>query len=125
MGARGPYGFYEALDYTPSRVPDGATVAIVRAYMAHHQGMTLIALGNVLHDGIMRARFHAEPIVQATDLLLQERAPRDVAVARPRLEEVDVPAHVREFVEPGLPPLHHAPRAGSRAPTCSPTAATR
>ncbi len=81
-------------------MPDGATVAIVRAYMAHHQGMTLIALGNVLHDGIMRARFHAEPIIQATDLLLQERAPRDVAVARPRLEEVDVPAHVREFVEP-------------------------
>ncbi|HEX4995524.1 MAG TPA: glucoamylase family protein, partial [Methylomirabilota bacterium] len=99
-GARGSYGFYEALDYTPSRVPDGATVAIVRAYMAHHQGMTLSALANVLYDGIMRARFHAEPIVQATDLLLQERAPRDVAVARPRLEEVDVPAHVREFVEP-------------------------
>jgi cyclic beta-1,2-glucan synthetase len=100
VDARGPYGFYEALDYTPSRVPDGATVAIVRAYMAHHQGMTLLALANVLHDGVMRTRFHAEPIVQATDLLLQERAPRDVAVARPRLEEVDVPAHVREFVEP-------------------------
>ena len=100
LGAQGPYGFYEALDYTPSRVPDGSTKAIVRAYMAHHQGMTLIALANVLRDGIMRARFHAEPIVQATDLLLQERAPRDVAVTRPRLEEVDVPAHVREFVEP-------------------------
>jgi cyclic beta-1,2-glucan synthetase len=100
VGARGPYGFYEALDYTRSRVPDGATVAIVRAYMAHHQGMTLIGLGNALRDGAMRARFHAEPIVQATDLLLQERAPRDVAVARPRLEEVDAPAHVREFVEP-------------------------
>jgi cyclic beta-1,2-glucan synthetase len=99
-GARGPYGFYEALDYTRSRVPDGATVAIVRAYMAHHQGMTLIALANVLRDGVMRARFHAEPIVQATDLLLQERAPRDVAVARPRLEEVDAPAHLRDFVEP-------------------------
>ena len=100
VGALGPYGFYEALDYTPSRVPDGATVAIVRAYMAHHQGMTLVALGNVLHDGIMRARFHAEPMVRATDLLLQERVPHDVAVTRPRLEEVDVPAHVREFVEP-------------------------
>ena len=99
-GARGPYGFYEALDYTRSRVPDGATVAIVRAYMAHHQGMTLIALANVLRDGVMRARFHAEPIVRATDLLLQERAPRDVAVARPRLEEVDAPAHLRDFVEP-------------------------
>ena len=81
-------------------VPDGATVAIVRAYMAHHQGMTLVALANVLHDGVMRARFHAEPMVQATELLLQERTPRDVAVARPRAEEVDVPAHVRELVAP-------------------------
>jgi cyclic beta-1,2-glucan synthetase len=100
VGARGPYGFYEALDYTRARLPDGATRVIVRAYMAHHQGMTLVALANALRDGIMRARFHAEPIVQATDLLLQERAPRDVAVARPRLEEVAAPAHVRDFVEP-------------------------
>jgi cyclic beta-1,2-glucan synthetase len=100
VGARGPYGFYEALDYTRSRLPEGATVVIVQAYMAHHQGMTLVALANVLRDGVMRARFHAEPIIQATDLLLQERAPRDVAVARPRVEEVHAPAHVRDFVEP-------------------------
>ncbi len=100
VGARGPYGFYEALDYTRSRLPEGAPVAIVRAYMAHHQGMTLVALANALRDVVMRSRFHAEPIVQATDLLLQERAPRDVAVARPRVEEVHAPAHVRDFVEP-------------------------
>jgi cyclic beta-1,2-glucan synthetase len=99
-GARGPYGFYEALDYTKSRVPDGASVAIVRAYMAHHQGMTVVALANALQNGVMRGRFHAEPIIQATDLLLQERAPRDVAVARPRVEEVHAPAHLRAFVEP-------------------------
>ena len=100
VGARGPYGFYEALDYTRSRLPEGTEMAIVRAYMAHHQGMSLVALANVLHDGVMRARFHAEPIVQATDLLLQERAPRDVAVARPLVEEVHAAAHVRDFVEP-------------------------
>jgi cyclic beta-1,2-glucan synthetase len=99
-GARGPYGFYEALDYTRSRVPDGTPMAVVSAYMAHHQGMTLIALVNVLREGLMRARFHAEPIIQATELLLQERAPRDVAVARPRAEEVQAPAHAREVVEP-------------------------
>jgi cyclic beta-1,2-glucan synthetase len=102
VGGRGFYGFYEALDYTPSRLPAGTTVAIVRAYMAHHQGMTLIALANVLRDGVMRARFHGEPIIQATELLLQERVPRDVAVARPRAEEVQAPAHVREFVEPSF-----------------------
>jgi cyclic beta-1,2-glucan synthetase len=84
LGARGRYGFHEALDYTRSRVPDGAEVAIVRAYMAHHQGMTIVAIANVLLDGEMRARFHAEPSIQATELLLQERAPRDVSVVRPR-----------------------------------------
>ena len=102
MARRGPYGFYEALDYTRSRLPEGEPVAIVRAYMAHHQGMTLVALVNVLRDGVMQERFHAEPIIQATELLLQERAPRDVAVARPRADEVEAPAHEREFVAPSF-----------------------
>ena len=56
-GARGRYGFYEALDYTPSRVPEGRRVAIVRAFMAHHQGMTIVAIADALLDGAMRARF--------------------------------------------------------------------
>jgi cyclic beta-1,2-glucan synthetase len=83
IGARGRYGFYEALDYTPVRVPEDASVAIVRAYMAHHQGMTIVAIADALLDGAMRERFHAEPMVQATELLLQEGTPRDVAVVRP------------------------------------------
>ncbi len=91
-GGRGRYGFYEALDFTPTRVPDGQSQAIVRAYMAHHQGMTVVAIANALLDGIMRTRFHAEPMVQATELLLQERTPRDVAVAHPRAEEVSAGA---------------------------------
>jgi cyclic beta-1,2-glucan synthetase len=100
VGGRGPYGFYEALDYTKSRIPDGASMVVVRAYMAHHQGMLLVALANTLHDGIMRARFHADPSVQATELLLQERTPRDVAVARPRADEVAAAADARDFVPP-------------------------
>ena len=87
IGARGRYGFNEALDYTRSRLPDGAKVAIVRAYMAHHQGMTIVAIANVIFDGKMRARFHAEPAIQATELLLQERAPRDVSAVRPRAQK--------------------------------------
>jgi cyclic beta-1,2-glucan synthetase len=83
VGARGRYGFYDALDYTPSRLPENASVAIVRAFMAHHQGMTIVAIANALMDGAMRERFHAEPMVQATELLLQEGTPRDVAVVRP------------------------------------------
>ena len=68
--------------------------------MAHHQGMVVVAIANALHDGAMRARFHAEPMVQATELLLQERTPRDVLVARPRADEVHAVGDVREFVPP-------------------------
>jgi cyclic beta-1,2-glucan synthetase len=101
-GARGTYGFYEALDFTPSRLPEQARVAVVRAYMAHHQGMTLVSLGNVVHDGLTRRRFHSHPLVQAAELLLQERTPRAVAVARPRGEEVREAALVRDIVPAAL-----------------------
>jgi len=99
-GSRGCYGQYEALDYTPARVPEGEQVAIVRSYMAHHQGMTVVAIANALQDGAMRTRFHAEPIMRATELLLQERTPRDVEAARPRAEEVTAAANVRELIPP-------------------------
>jgi cyclic beta-1,2-glucan synthetase len=85
-GALGRYGFYEALDYTPARVPEGSDVALVRTFMAHHQGMTLVALSDALLNGVMRARFHAESMVQATELLLQERKPREVSMSHPRTE---------------------------------------
>ncbi|HEX5426473.1 MAG TPA: glucoamylase family protein [Candidatus Acidoferrales bacterium] len=95
-GGMGMYGFYESLDFTKTRIPEGQDVAVVRTYMAHHQGMSLISLGNVLLDDVTQNRFHAEPIIQATELLLQERTPRDVLVAHPRAEEVKAAAHVRE-----------------------------
>jgi cyclic beta-1,2-glucan synthetase len=99
-GGRGRYGWYEALDYTPVRIPEGQTVAIVRAYMAHHQGMTLVAIANALCHEAMRSRFHAEPIIRATELLLQERIPRDVPMAFPRAEEVAAAEKTREIVAP-------------------------
>ena len=82
--------------------PKDASVAVVKSYMAHHQGMALVALGNVLTTGSMVERFHADPIVEATELLLQERMPRDVLVARPRAEEVKSAADVRDLVPPIL-----------------------
>ncbi|MFC6520500.1 glucoamylase family protein [Undibacterium arcticum] len=85
IGARGPYGFYEAVDFTKVRLPENEQVAMVRAYMAHHQAMSLIAVLNVLQDGIMRHRFHREPIVKAADLLLQERTPREVPIRAKRM----------------------------------------
>ena len=80
-------------------LPEGESVAIVRAFMAHHQGMTIVAIADALLDGAMRARFHAEPIVQATELLLQERMPRDVAGRPPWAAEVKSAAGGRD-VEP-------------------------
>jgi cyclic beta-1,2-glucan synthetase len=115
VGASGRYGFHEALDYTRSRLPEGKDCAVVRAFMAHHQGMTVVAIANALLDAEMRARFHAEPIVQATELLLQERTPRDVAAVRPRAEEVAAGAAVRGLELPTVRRLRSAHAATPEA----------
>ena len=113
VGARGSYGFYEALDYTGARRPEGAKVAVVRAYMAHHQGMTLVALSNVLRAGVMRARFHAEPIIQATELLLAG-APAPRRRRRPAAGRGGRGAGPRARVRRAdLSPVHVAPRSDS------------
>jgi cyclic beta-1,2-glucan synthetase len=113
IGACGIYGWYEALDYTRSRLPDGISVAIIRAYMSHHQGMIIVGIANALHDGRMRARFHAEPIIRAAELLLQERIPRDVAVARPPEEQASATAENASVVPDAQ---RHFASAHSRLP---------
>lgn len=100
FGASGRYGFYEALDFTKSRVPDGERVAVVQTFMAHHQGMTITAIADTLLDGLLRDRFHAEPIIQATELLLQERVPRDVMVAPPSVSNSASTPRVRAVEGP-------------------------
>jgi hypothetical protein len=70
----GRYGFYEAVDYTH------AGARVIRTWMAHHQGMSLLAACNVLFDDQIRRYFHAEPQVMATELLLHERVPAAVVV---------------------------------------------
>ena len=87
-GALGPYGFYESVDFTAERLPEGQKSVLIRAFMAHHQGMSLVSLANVLQDDPGPAHFHADPAVQATQLLLQERIPIGVPAAHPRAEEV-------------------------------------
>jgi cyclic beta-1,2-glucan synthetase len=84
----GPYGFYESIDFSPARLALGETHAIVRSYMAHHQGMILLALVNYLHDNVMVRRFHADPVVRSVELLLQEKVPYDVPIEAVQPEDV-------------------------------------
>ncbi|MCD2450385.1 phosphorylase [Methylicorpusculum oleiharenae] len=112
IGALGRFGFFEALDFTPARRAENQAVAIVRCYMAHHQGMSLVALANVIFDGVMRHRFHAVPIIRATDLLLQERSPRDLDTTGPKFTQVR--AELRAFAEP---PVIRKPSPTSAIPS--------
>lgn len=82
LGALGCYGYYDAIDFTPSRLQAGESCAVVRNYMAHHQGMSIVAIANAVHDGLMRDRFHADPVIEAAELLLQEKPPRDLVPLR-------------------------------------------
>ena len=91
LGLLGTYGFYEAADFTPSRVSAGKKCEIVRCWLAHHQGMSLIAVANVLCNSSSQRRFHAEPLVAATERLLHEKAPRMTTVkATPELDDAPV-----------------------------------
>jgi cyclic beta-1,2-glucan glucanotransferase len=82
-GLAGKFGLYEAIDYTPMRLPRGKASVVVRSFMAHHQGMILLALAHALLDRPMQRRFEAEPLFQASLLLLQERVPK---VAAPHVQ---------------------------------------
>ncbi len=105
-GRQGRYGFYESVDYTPSRLPRGEKGAVVRSFMAHHQGMSLLSLDYALLDRPMQKRFEADPQFQATTLLLQERIPRTAALHSQAAESSDMrsaPAPempVRRFTNP-------------------------
>jgi cyclic beta-1,2-glucan synthetase len=91
-GMCGDYGFFDAIDYTTrehgpdagTELPDSKAGTVVRTCFAHHAGMTLVALANALFDDPMVKRFHADPRVQATELLLQERVPRHAPTVQPR-----------------------------------------
>lgn len=81
-GLEGRYGLYEAIDYTKDRLPKGKKKAIVKCFMVHHEGMSLMALNNVLNNNIFQERFHRIPKVKATELLLQERVSKRIIYDR-------------------------------------------
>ncbi len=86
LGALGRYGFHDAVDFTPSRVREGEKCAVVKNYYAHHHGMSIIAVNNVIFDGRMRSRFHSDPVIEAAELLLQEKAPREIPMVYAKTE---------------------------------------
>jgi cyclic beta-1,2-glucan synthetase len=88
-GMLGTYGYYEAIDFTTKRLALGQRAGVVKSYMAHHQGMCLVALGNRLRGDAMVRRFHADPAVRTVELLLQERVPFDAPPEFPQMVEAD------------------------------------
>jgi cyclic beta-1,2-glucan synthetase len=115
LGARGDFGFFDAVDFTVSRQPEGEPLTVVRNFMAHHQGMSLVALCNVLRDGAPQRWFGSAPLVQAHAAMLHERTPRQIirsADPRPPPEPstADVaPSHQPRLVDPmapGFQPTH-------------------
>ena len=91
LGAEGRYGMWEALDFTPERVPANGRFAPVVAYMAHHQGMTLCAIANLLTDDLMVERFARDPQMRLVSLLLSERVPHEIPPEIERLETLEAP----------------------------------
>ncbi|MGO9621993.1 MAG: GH36-type glycosyl hydrolase domain-containing protein [Desulfobaccales bacterium] len=109
-GFEGKFGFYEAIDYTPSRLLRGQSSAVVRSFMSHHQGMIFLSLAYLLLDRPMQKRFESDPLFQATMLLLQERIPKvatfyvpadEITGSQPTSSVTETP--VRVFNSPDTP----------------------
>ncbi len=102
-GLTGKFGFYEAADYTGSRLPRGQSRVLIRSFMAHHQGMIFLSLAYLILNRPMQRRFESEPMFQATTLLLQERVPKtgalqlhtaELSVLRPSADDLGMPMRV-------------------------------
>ena len=113
-GARGEYGFVDALDFTVARQPGAQAVSLVNTFMAHHQGMSLVALCNVLCDEAPRRWFASAPLVQAFDSLLHEKTPRQI------IESAD-PRVLPEPEDAAQARLYHAREIDPAAPGWQPT----
>jgi cellobiose phosphorylase len=115
-GLEGLYGFYEAGDYTKERLRFESKRVIAKSYMAHHQGMSFLALNNYLHDNIMQHRFHKDPAVNSSRFLLQEKIPSNLVITKESKVKVrsfkELSSNdkylVRKFtqIDPILPKVH-------------------
>jgi cyclic beta-1,2-glucan synthetase len=113
-GYRGDYGLFEAIDFTPARVPRGRAGAPIHAYMAHHQGMSLLSIGAVLLDRPMNRRFLSDPFLKASELLLCERIPKIASPLQPHAAEVSA-ARRPPTIEPSTLRIFSTPHTQSPA----------
>ena len=88
-GMKGTYGLYEAIDYTPNRVPYGKKCVPVKTYMAHHQGLILLSINNFINDNILQKRFMDNPEIKTIDILLQENMPENVIITKEKKEKIE------------------------------------
>lgn len=88
-GMDSPYGFYEAIDYTPERLKKGTRGSIVRSFMAHHQGMAFLSISSLINGRIMQERFHRDPFIRSAEILLQEKVPSKVIFAKDYKERIE------------------------------------
>lgn len=87
-GMWGKYGFFESIDYTPSRLPVGKKSIPVETYMAHHQALILLSINNLINNNILQRRFMQNPEIKAVDILLQERMPSDMLITKEKKEKL-------------------------------------
>lgn len=113
--AYGPYGYYESLDFTRERLVSDEEFEVVRTYMAHHQGMSLLALVNVLKNDLVQRRFHNDPLVRSVELLLQERVPTELELLSPHPDELEAIEPVE--VATSRSSVIHIPGEALHAPT--------
>ena len=110
-GHQGKYGFFEAIDYTASRMPRGVSSVTIRQFMAHHEGMSLLSLAYLLLGRPMQRRFSADPMLRAAELLLQERIPKSGTILFPHSSEAEMTRNtsgedrgtMRVLTDPGTP----------------------
>ncbi|MDO5557212.1 MAG: glucoamylase family protein [Clostridia bacterium] len=87
QGMVGKYGFYEAIDYTPSRLKKDEKKAVVKSYMAHHQGLILLSINNLFNDSVLQKRFMENAEIASIDILLQENIPESYIITKEQKEK--------------------------------------
>lgn len=114
-GLSGVYGLYEAVDYTPERIPENTSAGIVESFMAHHQGMILSSVLNTLMKNILIERFHRPAYIKAGEFLLQEKIPINMTITKDLKETV---APLTKTENGPLPAIRRIKNIDTYPPAC-------